>query len=150
MNRKKALIAYGGYNEKIYLTKNKKHFNALSYSNFDEKIFNKAIDLIIAIAIKSIDIENNPLIAQTGVIASLFNKALLESDLNEEIKVNLIYNLELNPSDSHFKYVTYYSEERFNFYEAIESLNDLIKESIDVKQTKELRMLVSNVLKRDL
>lgn len=150
MNRKEALIAYGGYNEKIYLTKNKKDFNALSYSNFNEKIFDKAIELLTTIAIKSIGIENNPLIAQTGVIASLLNKAFLESDLNEEMKVNLIYNLELNPSYSHFKYVTYYSEERFNFYEAIESLNDLIKESIDVKQTKELRMLVSNVLKRDL
>ena len=150
MNRKKALKTYGGYNDKIYLTKDKKHFNALGYSDFDEKIFNKAIDLIMTIAIKSIDIENNPLIAQKGVIASLLNKVLLESDLNEDIKVNLIYELELNPSHSIFKHVTYYSEERFDFYEAIELMNDLIRESIDVKETKELRMLVSNVLKRDV
>ena len=145
MKRQKALEAYS-YNEKVYLTKERK-FSFDFKSDFDEKMFKKAIDLIVTIAIKSTNLNNNPLLNPKGEIASLLSKAVLESNLNEKEKVDLIYDLELNISNSKFKNITYYSEEKINFYKAAQLFNDKIKDIINEKEVKELRMLVNNSLR---
>lgn len=142
--KQKAVNAYT-YNDKVFLAKNTSS-NSSFKADFEEKVFIKTMNLIEKIAIESIKKTNNPLISLKGDFASLLTKVILESNMEEKEKINLIYELELNTSYNEFKEMNFNSEEKILFYNTAQKLNNKIKDILCLKENKELSMLLDNIL----